>query len=474
LSQPVGGPLQRRRRHRRIALIGLDAGMIVLAVAALLVGSSSGRFVAQPFGWIALYGLLCLTIIGARGGYRFRIETSPFEYLGQVFAGTAIAATTVLALRVLLAPDLDAAVQAVRLWLFSSGYLGAGRIALAIADRRPDRHGLPTLVVGAGEVGRTVARRLASRPQLGLTPVGFLDKQPRHDLEELSDPPVLGASWDLEDVVQRHAVEHVVVAFSNAPHAVLLDIVRRCRALGLDVSVVPRLYEEVSRRVSVEHVGGISLLRIERADPRGWQFESKYLLDRVIGALLLLVCAPLLAVLVLLVRLTSPGPVFFRQLRIGLDGREFEVLKLRTMRVDEQGREHDAAWASRMLGDVEAETLEAEDRRTPLGSVLRRFCLDELPQLVNIAKGDMSFIGPRPERTGYVRAFEHHVYRYGDRHRVKSGLTGWAQVNGLRGETSLAERVEWDNYYVENWSPWLDLKIVLLTIPAIIAGPFRP
>ena len=445
--------------------------MLALAVGALLVGGSSGGFVRQPLGWIVLYSLLCLTVIAVRGGYRFRLEPSPFEYLGQVLAGAAIAAIIVIGLRVIFAPDPDAAVQGVRIWLFASGYLGAGRVGLAIANRRPDRHGVPTLIIGAGKVGRTVARRLAERPQLGLAPVGFLDKDPLPGEDTIAGLPVLGASWDLEEVVRHHHVEHVVVTFSTAPHSVLLGIVRNCRALGLDVSVVPRLYEEVSRRVTVEHVGGISLLRIERADPRGWQFECKYALDRIVGASLLVLIAPLLGALILAVRATSPGPVFFRQQRVGLDGCEFEVLKLRTMYVSPDGREQDAAWASQMLG-TEARAGGGEDRRTPVGKVLRRFCLDELPQIVNVVRGDMSFIGPRPERTGYVRAFEQHVYRYGDRHRVKSGLTGWAQVNGLRGETSLSDRVEWDNYYVENWSPWLDLKILLLTIPAILAqGP---
>jgi hypothetical protein len=139
------------------------------------------------------------------------------------------------------------------------------------------------------------------------------------------------------------------------------------------------------------------------------------------------------------------------------------------MRVSSDGSEADAAWAAEATGSPPA-PLPTVDRRTPLGNMLRRACLDELPQLINILRGEMSFIGPRPERPGYVRAFERHVYRYGDRHRVKSGLTGWAQVQGLRGECSLEDRVEWDNYYVENWSPGLDLKILLLTIPSVVVG----
>jgi len=175
---------------------------------------------------------------------------------------------------------------------------------------------------------------------------------------------------------------------------------------------------------------------------------------------------------VLAVRLSSRGPIFFVQDRIGLDGREFRMLKFRTMRMGEPGEEQDAAWAARILGE-EAELPAVsgdDDRRTAVGRLMRRWSLDELPQLLNVLRGDMSLVGPRPERTGYVRAFEQHVYRYGDRHRVKSGLTGWAQVNGLRGETALDDRVEWDNYYVENWTPWLDIKILLLTPMAVLEG----
>jgi exopolysaccharide biosynthesis polyprenyl glycosylphosphotransferase len=313
---------------------------------------------------------------------------------------------------------------------------------------------------------------MRERPELGLAPVGFLDKEPREATAADGALEVLGASWDLEEVVERHGVEHVHRRLPTAPHAVLLNLVHRCRAPELDVSVVPRLFEEVSTQMRVEHLGGIALLRVDQADPRGWQFEVKYAIDRAMSAVALAALALPLAVIALAVRLGSEGPILFRQARIGLDGQEFDVFKFRTMRMGPAGEENDAAWARRSLGQDESgkTTAPGEDRRTALGTFLRRTSLDELPQLFNVVRGEMSLVGPRPERTGYVRAFEGHVYRYGDRHRVRSGLTGWAQVHGLRGETSLDDRVEWDNYYVENWSPLLDLKILLLTVPAVLAG----
>lgn len=463
--QPVS-----RRRRRGLFLLALDIVVLAVAVAANAVGASAANAPVGPHVWLALYLVLAIAAIAGRRGYRFQLKTSPFEYVGQIVVATALAATLIIAARVVLDPDPDAAAQVVRIWAFSTVYLIAGRFAAELAAHRGINQGLNTLIVGSGEIGNTLARRLYERPELGLRPVGFLDHDPFVDgRDEVHGLPVLGSSWDLEDVVREHAVEHVIVAFSNAPHDVLLSIVRRCRALGLDVSLVPRLFEEMSRRVTIEHVGGIALVRVDRTDPRGWQFELKYLIDRIIGMTLLVLAAPVMFVVAVLVKLSSPGPVFFKQRRVGLDDREFDILKFRTMRVDPGGQENDARWVSETLGVFdEAEDICAEDRRTPIGRLLRRTSVDELPQLLNIVRGEMSLIGPRPERSGCASMFGEHVYRYGDRHRVKSGLTGWAQVNGLRGETSLQDRIEWDNFYIENWSPWLDLKIVLLTPGAIL------
>ncbi len=459
-----------KRRRRGLALLALDLLVLCLAVAANVLGANATDASVGPSGWIVLYIVLTISAISIRRGYRFRLKTSPFEYVGLMIAANAIAATLIIAARVVFDPDVDAAGQVVRLWAFSTVYLIGGRVAAALGSRKAAGQGLNTLIIGSGEIGNTVARRLCDRPELGLTPVGFLDRAPLVDAP--SQPhglPILGTSSDLESVVRKHGVEHVIVAFSQDPHHVLLSVVRRCRSMGVEVSLVPRLFEETSRRVTIEHVGGIALTRVDRADPRGWQFEAKYAIDRAVSALAIVVCSPLLLLIAVLVKLSSPGPVFFRQPRVGLDGHEFDILKFRTMRVQAGGAENDANWIARELGlDKEPAALaEAEDRRTPIGRFLRRTSLDELPQLLNIVRGDMSIIGPRPERTDCANAFGQHVYRYGDRHRVKSGLTGWAQVNGLRGQTSLKDRIEWDNFYIENWSPWLDLKIVLLTPAAV-------
>jgi exopolysaccharide biosynthesis polyprenyl glycosylphosphotransferase len=239
-------------------------------------------------------------------------------------------------------------------------------------------------------------------------------------------------------------------------------VVERCEQLGVSVSLVPRLFERVTERLTVEHIGGLPLLSTHRVDPKGWQFALKYTVDRMVAAFLLLLCLPVLAAAALGTLISVGRPIFFRQPRLGRDGREFEMLKFRSMRAPSEPVE---------LLDLPPDTapggVEGDDRRTRFGTFLRRTSLDELPQLLNVLKGDMSLVGPRPERPHFARLFEENVYRYGERHRVKSGITGWAQVNGLRGKTSLSDRVEWDNFYIENWSLWLDVKILLMTVWAV-------
>jgi exopolysaccharide biosynthesis polyprenyl glycosylphosphotransferase len=310
-----------------------------------------------------------------------------------------------------------------------------------------------------------------------MVPVGFLDKEP---LDGAPDGlgvtlPVLGASWDLEEVIEQHDIDSVLIAFSTAPHAVMLDLVRRCWARGVDVSVVPRLFEVEGRRLDVQHVGALPLISLRTSNPVGTSFAVKYALDRAVAAILLVLLAPLFLLVAAGILLTSGRPILFRQHRIGRDGLGFELLKFRTMRgAPEVDGEADADWAKVILSGTGIDPAEAlasprADRCTPLGRFLRRYSLDELPQLWNVLRGDMSLIGPRPERAHYVERFTGTIERYPDRHRVKPGLTGWAQVHGLRGDTSLADRIEWDNFYIENWSPWLDVRILAKTVPAILA-----
>ena len=447
----------------------LDAAMLAAGAAAAQLGAGDAGILRISPVWLVVYGGLVLLFMRFRGMYSWRLKVSALDDVRAVVAATALASVSVLTLRILFPGEVDdLASQSLRLLAFSAVYVAAGRVALDWALLRGRRDGelaKPTLIVGAGRIGRLTATRLLDHPELGLKPVGFIDKEP---LDEPGLPaPVLGASWDLERLIEQHGVEHVVITFSTAPSEVLLRELQRCEELGVSVSLVPRLFERVTERLSVDHIGGLPLLSTRRADPKGWQFAVKYLVDRAVAAVLLLLTLPVLAVAALAVRLSVGSPVLFRQRRVGLDGREFDMLKLRTMGGTPTDGEADSDWAREQLGEQDRPVRLRPKRATRVGRFLRALSIDELPQLFNVLVGEMSLVGPRPERSHYVRLFEEKVYRYGDRHRVKSGITGWSQVNGLRGKTSLSDRVEWDNYYIENWSLWLDVKILLMTVWAV-------
>jgi exopolysaccharide biosynthesis polyprenyl glycosylphosphotransferase len=464
----------RRRPDRtwQLARPLVDAAMLVVACGAAVIGSQAAGVTAPPTLALVGFAGLVLALLALRGTYRRPIRPELLESLRAVVAATSLAAMGVLTLRELLAQPEELSAQTVRPWAFATAYLVAGRMALHWSEAQARRQGeamRPTLIVGAGRIGRLVAKRLLAHPELGLKPIGFLDKEPLGAPAGAVTVPVLGASWDLEEVVADHGVEQVIVAFSSAPDEVLLRLVRRCEELGVSVSFVPRLFEKVRGRVAVEHIGGLPLVSTHPSDPRGWQFAVKYAFDRVAAAVALILVLPVLAVSALAIWISLGRPILFRQVRVGRDGRPFEMLKFRSMREPARGA-GPAAVAIELPPDTAPGGVEGEDRRTRVGAFLRRSSIDELPQLLNVLKGDMSLVGPRPERPEFAGRFEESVYRYGDRHRVKAGITGWAQVNGLRGKTSLADRVEWDNHYIENWSLWLDLKIALMTVLAVVGS----
>jgi exopolysaccharide biosynthesis polyprenyl glycosylphosphotransferase len=461
---PAVGP-----RHGWQALcLGVDAAMLVLASVTATVGSNAAGIPTAPIAWLVVFPVLVLVLFQLRRMYALRLRVQVLDEVRGALTATALAGMAVICARAFVADDPHLVGQTVRLWAFSAVYLAAGRVSLAWAlagARRHDRAMLPTLVVGAGKIGRLTARRLLDHPESGLRPIGFLDKEPLDDGDD--SLPVLGASWDLERVVREHGVRHVVIAFSTAPHQVFLGIVDRCEELGVTVSQVPRLFEKMTDRVMVEHLGGLPLVSVRRANPKSWQFGVKYALDRATAAVAIVLVSPVLLGAAAAVALSLGRPIFYRQRRVGLDGRPFDILKFRTMRPAAGGQALAPAYALAENG-VAPGGVEGEDRRTRTGAFLRRTSLDELPQLFNVVRGEMSLVGPRPERPELVEHFEERIHRYDERHRVKAGITGWAQVHGLRGNTSLSDRVEWDNYYIENWSLWLDVKIVLMTFSAVL------
>jgi exopolysaccharide biosynthesis polyprenyl glycosylphosphotransferase len=464
----------RRRQNARLqwalACVGVDAATLAAAAIASMIGAQHGGLEWSFSPWTLAYCLLTIGLFQNFRLYQLRIRINVLDDVRRIAVATSVAAMTVLTVRMLVGPD-GAAVAILRPWAFALVYVGAGRVALYWSQTRVRAAGesvRPTLILGAGRVGRVLARRLIARPEHGLRPVGFLDGAPlrEHDGDEL-ELPLLGDFDALEDAIHRHAVEHLVVTFSRESDAVLLGLVNRAESLGVTVSIVPRLYEKVPERITVEHFGGLPLLTPHASSPRGLEVAVKYAFDRLAAAALLLLTAPFLAAAALAVYLSMGRPIFFRQVRVGRDGTTFEILKLRSMKLptDEELEVQAHAIAEGLPGGVEG-----VDRRTRVGAALRKSSIDELPQLLNVLRGDMSIVGPRPERPEFVSKFEKSVYRYGDRHRMKSGITGWAQVHGLRGKTSIDDRAEWDNWYVENFSLWLDVKILLMTAAALVGA----
>ena len=437
-----------------------------LAVALVLARLASGA-TALPFGWTVVFAALVIALLSTKGMYRPPFGLQMLDATRSIVTAVALAAATTMALRGLITNAPWVAQEIVWPWLFATAFVIAGRIWLIASERRARRRGESgqrAVIIGAGDVGRLVARRLAEHPEVGLRPVGFLDKEPLHG-GDVTGLPLLGASWDLERIVADKRIEHVIVAFSTAPDDVLLRLLKQCERLGLPTSLVPRLYEKSTEHVTVVPLGAVPLVVRQPPNPKSWPFAVKHALDRAGAALALLLLAPVMGTLAVGVWVSAGRPILYRAERVGRDGRRFDMLKFRTMLpMTEEERTNLVIDPETGTGGVNRNGV---DRRTRLGVFMRRTSLDELPQLFNVLKGEMSLVGPRPERTEYVEVYEKEVPGYAERHRVKSGITGWAQVSGLRGTTSLADRAEWDNYYIENWSLWLDFKIMILTLAAV-------
>jgi exopolysaccharide biosynthesis polyprenyl glycosylphosphotransferase len=471
------GPLQWALEGPGWSVLRPVVDFVLLWVSVVIVQGGVDGALHPSASRVPLLALPPLVMLAfyLRGLYRTRLRALLLDGVVPVVSGVSIAAMAVAMLGMFANGQVPAQEAWLRAWLFALVGVGLGRVCLSIAQRwaRSRRLvGKPVLILGAGMVGAQVARRLESHPEYGLVPVGFLDDEPRPIAEVGGrDVPVLGTAEDLEFTVMRTGVKRLIVAFSSVADARVSRLVQQCQELGVEVSVIPRMFDSINSRAGYDTVGGLPLLSFSAVDPRGVQFAIKHAFDRVLALTLLMVLWPLILGAALAVRLTSPGPALFRQRRVGRDGKIFDLYKFRSMYVppESQTLESDEASALGFLlaGDIAPGGVEGADRRTPVGRLLRSTSLDELPQLFNVLRGEMSLVGPRPERPEFVELFRQDIVRYGDRHRVKSGITGWAQVHGLRGQTSLAERVEWDNYYIANWSLGLDLKILALTAVAL-------
>ena len=305
------------------------------------------------------------------------------------------------------------------------------------------------LIVGAGDVGRMILEKIRQSPTLGLQPVGFVDDTPSR--REMAGLPVWGPCENLSTIIREQGIGQVIVGMPEAHHDQLLDIIAQCDPQRVIVRVFPDLFQIMASEVSIDDLNGVPLLTIRDVALRGWRLALKRAMDIAGSAVALVLISPMMMFISLLIKLDSPGPVFYTQERMGLDAKPFPMIKFRSMRADAEDKSG-PIWATK-----------DDPRKTKLGTFLRSHSLDELPQFINVLIGQMSLVGPRPERPMFVEQFKQIVPRYMDRHKEKAGLTGWAQVNGLRGNTSIIDRTKYDLWYTENWSLFLDIKIIVLT-----------
>jgi Undecaprenyl-phosphate glucose phosphotransferase len=308
------------------------------------------------------------------------------------------------------------------------------------------------LILGEQDLGQKLVQSFHSHPELGLKAIGFLSDSRENIGRFIEGVGVIGTYEDLHEVLKRGGIDQVFIALPFHLHGKIKDILASLRNELVNIKVASDLYDFVTLRGGVEELDGLPIINIQDTPLLGWGKIAKRAMDVALSSVGLLVLSLPMGVIAIMVKLTSPGPVFYDQERMGFDGEIFKMLKFRSMTADAE-RETGPVWAK-----------PDDPRRTPVGKILRKTNLDELPQLFNVLKGEMSLVGPRPERPELIEKFKHNIPNYMLRHKIKAGLTGWAQINGWRGNTSLEKRIEHDLYYIENWSISFDLRILFMTL----------
>lgn len=337
--------------------------------------------------------------------------------------------------------------------LFSTLFTIAQRAGLRFLLRELRRRGYNLrylLIVGAGQVAGDIATRMRLHRELGIQLLGCLSKDGQ-DARGPKGIPVIGSYQDLGKILNEMDIDQVMVALPLEDNALLPQIMNQIGDSLVDVRIVPDIYQFVSLGGEIEEFEGLPVVNLRSTRLDGYNRVVKRIVDIVLSFILLIILSPVFMIVALLVKLTSRGPILYKQQRVSVDGTPFTIFKFRTMRTDAESQ--GPGW-----------TTEGDTRVTPLGKFFRSWSIDELPQLFNVLRGDMSMVGPRPERPVYIEEFRRHIPRYMLRHKVPAGITGWAQVNGWRGDTSIDKRIECDLFYIENWSLIFDLKILLLTL----------
>jgi exopolysaccharide biosynthesis polyprenyl glycosylphosphotransferase len=454
-TDPEPKPRERRGSRTRRFLWRIRAWMIVLPVDALMLLSP---ILWAPDEYVAALATMALSLffIVDRGRYHARLHVSVLDELPSLLA-SLLTAAAIVATAIVLLPDQVPVSIYIRNAAIAIGLVIVGRIItsqLIIFSRRRRLSHHRTVIIGGGPTAAELIRILKEHHRYGLSVVGFVE-----DTDDCAAGPVaerLGNIADLDFVVARRRVSVLLVADSATPERTLVEEVRAPASSKCDLLVVPRMHQFRTESGGSDHIGSIPIMRIGNPRLRGPALAIKRFFDILVSGTALILVSPILAICALAVRIDGGPGVIFRQPRVGRNGELFDCLKLRSMR-PATSAESATNWS-----------IATDNRVSKVGRFLRRTSLDELPQLWNILRGDMSLVGPRPERPHFVEQFSDKYDRYAYRHRVQVGLTGLAQVSGLRGDTSIADRARYDNYYIENWSLWLDVKIIIRTFFEVV------
>ncbi len=466
---------RRRRRSRlllRLSLVATDAAMALLAFVLAYYARQIVPLTPLPLnppGLIEYYmptlllhvGFVFLAVYFSRLYHQPR-AASRFDVAYRIIGAVSMAVFLSVAFQTVLFKNTPLETDYPRtllvyVWTFSVILIILGRELYSQALFRLRGRGIArddVLVVGDSDPARFIIQKIQWAPNLGYDLAGLVTESGHGSILGVQ---ALGQYEDLPTLIDELEVSTVIIALPEIDHRQLVHLVTLCQRGQVDVKVYPDVFAYMSGGLSVDDVGGLPLLNVRDVALRGWNLSLKRALDVLGAACALIFLSPLMLLVALVIRWSSPGPVFFYQSRMGLDGKMFPVIKYRTMRSDAE--RSGPGW-----------TVKDDPRVTPVGRVLRRTNFDELPQFINVLLGQMSLVGPRPEQQAYVDQFRQYIPRYMERHQMKAGLTGWAQVNGLRGDTSIEERTKYDLWYVENWSLWLDVKILLRTAFQTITG----
>ncbi|MFC5141969.1 sugar transferase [Actinomycetospora rhizophila] len=464
VSAPEYSSAQMPKAARPLAGIrsarGLEAWMLVVPVDAVML-LAPALWALDAFPALLALSVVSIGLLVGRGRYRAKLHLSVLDELPGLLS-RGLTATAVVALAFVLRHDATAAIDFLGLAATSIGLLVAGRFvttAVILNARRRAVVAHRTVLIGGGELAAEMATLLERYPRYGLSVAGFVDDGDRCEASFVTSH--LGAIEDLELVVAANDIEVLLVTEGHFDELQLLDYVRKPDCSACDLLVVPRLHAFHTQTGHADHIGSIPVMRIRNPSLSGVAWRIKRAFDIAMSAAALLLLSPILLACALAVRLEGGPEIIFHQTRVGRDGRTFACLKFRSMKPATEA-ESATKW-----------NIGTDNRVGPVGKVIRRTSLDELPQLWNILRGDMTLVGPRPERPHFVERFSVEYTRYAHRHRVPAGLTGLAQVSGLRGDTPISDRARFDNYYIENWSLWLDAKVMLRTVGEIFLARGR-